>query len=82
MAAKAPKAFTYLFYSSSGLISGTSYTLSSGGTLSNRISDALTYDTRYSSYNTSGASSLATATASTSFSGGGPGGGGFGPGGR
>ena len=82
MAAKAPKAFTYLFYSGSGLTSGTSYTLSTGGTLSNKISDALTYDTRYSSYNTSGASSLSTATASTSISGGGQGGPGGGPGGR
>ncbi len=78
MAAKAPKAFTYLFYSGAGLSSGTSYSLSSGGTLSNRLSDALTYDTRYSSYNTSGASSLSSTTASTSISGGGQGG----PGGR
>ena len=85
MAAKAPKAFSYLFYCGPGLSSGTSYSLSTGGTLSNRVSDALTYDTRYSSYNTSGASSVSTATASTSISGGssGPGGNtGGGPGGR
>ena len=80
MAAQAPKAFTYLFYSGPGLSSGSSYTLSTGGTLSNRISDALTYDTRYSSYNTTGANSASTSSASTSFSGGGQGGPGGGPG--
>ena len=71
VASTAPKQLNYVLYASPNL-TGSTYTLSYGGSVSGNKVTALPYDYRYSGYSTSGASST-TATASNTASGGGQG---------
>lgn len=60
LAMQPAKSYSYVLYSSPALASGKSYTLYSGGSVSGEKKG--TYDYRYDSYNTSGASAIKTVT--------------------
>jgi len=63
LALKAPKNISYVLYSSPELVSGTSYTLYSGGTATAALYGDFTYDCRYTGYSSEGATTMSTVTA-------------------
>lgn len=60
---KAQKEYTYVLYSSPALQSGESYTMYTGGTVSELLNESMPYDFRYTTCDLSGASVLSTVTA-------------------
>ncbi|MDE7312656.1 MAG: carbohydrate-binding domain-containing protein [Eubacterium sp.] len=65
VAFQAPKSFGYLFYSSPKLAAGSTYTISSGGSVGGTlVYNECKYDYRYTSYQAENATDLATVTAS------------------